>query len=121
EQCKEYHNAKEKNKNIKLEEFVNYDSTKITWNRGFKQDLEKGIKFKYNDENIYQGIYRPFCKQYVYFAKELNDMTYQMTKIFPSNEHQNIIICIPGIGSVKDFSVHITDCVRDIDTYGGIQ
>jgi predicted helicase len=40
DQCKEYHIAKEKNKKIKLDNFLSYDSTKITWNRGFKQDLE---------------------------------------------------------------------------------
>jgi predicted helicase len=114
EQCKEYHIAKEKNKKIKLDNFLNYDSTKITWNRGFKQDLEKGIKFKYNDENIYQGMYRPFCKQYVYFAKELNDMTYLMPKFFPTHEHENIVIAISGSGVNKDFSVIITNKIPDI-------
>jgi len=121
EQCKEYHIAKEKNKKIKLKDFVNYDSTKITWNDGFKQDLEKGVKFRYNDENIYQGMYRPFCKQYVYFAKELNDRTYQMPQIFPTKKHYNLIICIPGIGDKKDFSVLVSDYIPDLGLFSSCQ
>jgi predicted helicase len=114
EQCKEYHIAKEKNKKISLDNFLNYDSTRITWNVGFKEDLERGTKFKFDNKHIYQGMYRPFCKQYVYFASELNDRTYQMPKIFPSNEHQNIVICIPGIGVSKDFSVTINGFLPDV-------
>ena len=114
EQCKDYHATKEKNNNIKIDSFVNYDSTKITWNRGFKQDLERGLKFKFDNKNIYQGLYRPFCKQYIYFAKELNDMTYQMSKIFPLQECKNIVICITGVGVTKDFSMIITDKLPDI-------
>jgi len=121
EQCKGYHIAKEKNKKIKLDNFLNYDSTKITWNRGFKQDIERGIKFKYSDENIYQGIYRPFCKQFVYFAKELNDMTYQMPKIFPSNDHQNIVICVSCVGSNNGLSTLISQNIPDIHFSGDPQ
>jgi len=121
EQCKEYHIAKKKNKKIKLDDFVNYDSTKITWNRGFKQDLEKGIKFKYNEKNIYQGMYRPFCKQYVYFAKELNDMTYQIPKLLPSQEHLNLLLCVSGIGVTKDFSCIITELLPDLEVIGKSQ
>jgi len=117
EQCKEYHIAKEENKKIKLDDFVDYDSTKITWNRGFKQDLERGVKFKYNDKNIYQGMYRPFCKQYVYFSKELNDMTYQMPKLFPSSKQENKIICMSGAGGRIEFSLLITDKISDLHLF----
>jgi len=114
EQCKDYHNAKKDNVQIDVDTFINYDSTKVTWNRGFKQDLEREIYFKYSRNNIYQGLYRPFCKQHIYFAKELNDMTYQMPKIFPTKNHKNLVICISGIGVSKDFSALITDVIPDL-------
>lgn len=44
-----------------------------------------------------------------------------MPKLFPSLEVKNIVICVPGIGNTKDFSVHIIDIIRDLDTYGGVQ
>jgi predicted helicase len=115
EQCAAYQAAKEKNKQLKLEDFISFDSTRITWNRGFKQDIEKGTIFKFNKERIYQGFYRPFCKQYVYFSKELNDMTYQMPKLFPSNNSENKIICISGIGGGKENTAIITDIIPDLN------
>ncbi len=44
-----------------------------------------------------------------------------MPKLFPTPETKNLVICLPGVGNVKDFSVHITNIIRDLDTYGGIQ
>lgn len=115
EQCRDYQKAKEKNDKIDIDNFVTYDSTKITWNRGFKQDLEKGTKFKFSDKNIYQGLYRPFCKQYLYFVKELNDMTYQMPKIFPSQDSHNIVICMSGLGGSKSHSVLLLNQIPDLN------
>ncbi|GHU55868.1 helicase [Spirochaetia bacterium] len=114
QQCDDYTSAKEKNSKLNLDDFVTYDSTKITWNRGFKQDLERGTKFKYSDNNIYPGLYRPFNKQIVYFSKELNDMTYLMPKLFPNSDIENPIISISSIGSSKDFSAIITNVIPDV-------
>ena len=115
EQRRAYHVAKEKDDKLKLESFVTYDSTKITWNRGFKQDLERGMEFNFSAENIYKGLYRPFCKQHIYFTKELNDMTYHMTKLFPAQGYQNIVICVSGLGGSKDHSTLITNMVPDLN------
>ena len=121
EQCKEYHNAKKENAEINVDTFINYDSTKITWNVGFKQELERQAYFNYSKDNIYKGLYRPFCKQNIYFAKELNDRTYQMPKIFPTKEHKNLVICVSGIGVNKDFSALITDAVPDLQIQANVQ
>jgi predicted helicase len=102
-------------------DFISFDSTKITWNRGFKQDIERVTKFKYNKENIYRGFYRPFCKQYVYFSKELNDMTYQMPKLFPSNNSENIAISISSPGDKVDFSCIILNYISDLHCVGTTQ
>jgi predicted helicase len=114
EQCSDYQTEVKKGNKIKPENFVTYDDTKITWNRGFKQDLERGTVFTFNKDNIYSGYYRPFCKQNVYFSKKLNDMTYQMPKLFPAPSIRNPIISISGIGASKEFSVIVTDILPDI-------
>ena len=31
-------------------------------------------------------MYRPFCKQWVYYCKQLTAMTYQQTRLFPLAE-----------------------------------
>ena len=97
------------------------DTTRISWTRAFQNDFQKKRKKTFEPSAIRQATYRPFCKQYVYFSPELNEIISQMPKLFPTPETKNLIICLPGVGNVKDFSVHITNIIRDLDTYGGIQ
>lgn len=56
-----------------------------------------------------------------YFDDSVVHRAGQMPKLFPTPETRNCVICLPGVGNVKDFSVHITNIIRDLDTYGGIQ
>ena len=44
----------------------------------------------------------------------MNDMTYQLDKLFPTSNHKNLVICVSGIGASKDFSTIITDCIPDL-------
>ncbi len=60
-----------------------------------------------------EGLYRPFFKQHVYFSRDLNDMVYQIPKLFPTPTAENQVICVSGVGASKDFSALITDCVPD--------
>jgi predicted helicase len=121
QQCEDYRIAKETNKKLKLDDFVTYDSTKITWNRGFKQDLERETKFKFSNENIYSGLYRPYCRSNAYFSKELNDMTYLLPKLFPNTESKNLIICVPGVGVTNEFSILIINVLPDLEIIGKSQ
>ncbi|MCL2824161.1 MAG: damage-inducible protein, partial [Polyangiaceae bacterium] len=114
EQRLAYHIEKNKDNSVKLDDFVNYDSKRITWNVGFKQNLARGTKFNFRSDRIYSGLYRPFCRQRIYFAKELNDCTYQMPKLFPTRDSENVLICLCGRGSSKEHSVLITNMVPDL-------
>ena len=97
------------------------DTTRISWTRAFQNDFQKKRTKTFEPSAIRQATYRPFCKQYVYFSPELNEIISQMPKLFPTPETKNLVICLPGVGNVKDLSVHITNIIRDLDTYGGIQ
>jgi predicted helicase len=44
-----------------------------------------------------------------------------MPKLFPEPFLKNLVITIPGIGGTKDFYTLMTNCIRDLDTYGGCQ
>uniref|UniRef100_Q3ATM4 Helicase domain protein n=1 Tax=Chlorobium chlorochromatii (strain CaD3) TaxID=340177 RepID=Q3ATM4_CHLCH len=109
-----YFNTIDKDSKITVENFIDYDSSKITWNRGLKNDLEKNKAIDFNRDYIITGLYRPFNKQKIYFARELNDMVYQIPKIFPASNSKNYVICVSGVGASKDFSVLITNCIPDI-------
>ncbi|MBN1150777.1 DEAD/DEAH box helicase [candidate division WOR-3 bacterium] len=60
-----------KNSQLNINDFLSYDSTKISWNRQFKDLVKRNYKITFNKENIYCGIYRPFVKQFVYFSNVL--------------------------------------------------
>lgn len=104
-----------KSPNINISDNIIYDSTKFSWDRTQKEkDCPKGNKYSYEEKSIYPSMYRPFYKQYCYFNRDLNNCVYQLPQIFPTANHKNLLICISGIGSSKDFSILITNCIADL-------
>jgi predicted helicase len=96
---------------------VNYSTTdpaKISWNRGLMNDLSRQQSRDFKAAAITTGLYRPFTKQWVYFDKHLNDMVYQIPRIFPNETAGNRVICMNGVGAQKEFSVLISNAVPDL-------
>jgi predicted helicase len=60
------------------------------------------------------ALYRPYYKSYQYFDSQLNHRTYQMPRFFPTPEHDNLVICLNGIGVSKEFAPLIVDVVPDV-------
>ncbi len=100
----------------KTAHLINNDKTKISWTDSLKNNLEKGLIHNFEPSHLSKSLYRPFTKQWLYFDKYLNQRRYQMPNIFPtdSDEIENFVICITGIGSTKEFSVVITDSIPDL-------
>ena len=96
------------------------DSTKIAWNRSLLTFRAQGRALAFEQESMRGSLYRPFCKQTAYFNRELNDMVYQLPKLFPTPAHENIAI-ITSVASTKDFSVLITDTLPDLHLVGDAQ
>lgn len=92
------------------------DTTRISWTRAFQNDFQKKRKKSFESSAIRQAAYRPYCKQHVYFSAALNEMLYQMPKLFPTSETKSFVICISGVGSQRDFSTLITDSLPDLHT-----
>ncbi|MBQ7706014.1 MAG: DEAD/DEAH box helicase [Selenomonadaceae bacterium] len=86
----------------------NIDSTKIIWTRATKQNKQRGTKYKFDANKIFETMYRPFCKQNFYYDKNLIEMMYQMKKIFPIGNEENLLICVQS-GENKNISVFIVD------------
>lgn len=97
------------------------DDTKFSWDRDIFSNLYKNIKINYSDNNIGISLYRPYYKQYLYYAKYLNNRTYQIPSLFPTSKHPNLLICIPGIGDTKDFSCIISNLIPDLGIEGASQ
>ena len=80
------HKGKDKKE---IAELIDYS---IKWTRAAKNDLAKGKKYRFNENDIVESLYRPFVKKQLYFNKELNEMRYQMPHLFPSGKSSNVLI-----------------------------
>jgi len=95
--------------------FLDFDSTKISWTREVKEDLERMNERSFRSEGIVLAMYRPFNKGWVYFDKHFNNCVYQMPRIFPTADADNIVIMVTGRGA-KNFSVTISDVLVDFNS-----
>jgi predicted helicase len=93
--------------------YVESDSRKIKWTRELLADVLKNKTGKFKTSSIIVSLYRPFCKQWLYFSRRFNNTVYQIPSLFPTPDHKNVLICVNGAGAQKDFSVFITDLVPD--------
>ena len=101
-------------------EAINTDSTQINWNRQLIRDLVSRKHHKFNADSIRCGIYRPFCAQSVYFAREMNDMIYQLPQFLPTAFHRNLTIAVED-DSRKELTSLMTDLLPDLHTMGTTQ
>ena len=101
-----------------VDKFIDNDPTKISWNRGTKQDLARGVKYEFRSKAVRLGSYRPFEKRWVYFDRKLNDMVYKLPTMFPTPDHANIGFYVVGTGSDKQFSALMTRGMPDLSFWG---
>lgn len=100
------------------------DPCHISWTHRLKGYAEKGNRIDFADSSIVLSAYRPFCKQWLYYSKELNERTYQQPRLFPLNSKiqsngspaalENLVIQTAGVAS-SSFSCLIADCVPCYD------
>lgn len=112
-----YPNRDRKAHDATVDHFINTDQTKISWNRGLKDELTKGKFLDFDETCLPPSIYHPFTRQYLYFNRSLNDMIYQMPRIFPMGnvETENQVISVPGLGGNKSFSALMIDTIPDLN------
>ena len=116
EQLSQYKNAcnESKTKDISIDQFTNSDPKSISWSRGLKNSFKKDMNYQYEAASNRFCSYRPYCKQWLYFNKDFNEMPGQSFKLFPNESIENLVIAVTGVGSQKDFSCLIVDSIYDL-------
>jgi len=99
---------------ISVEDFVNSDPLKIKWTRELLADVNKGKEHPFERNSIVLSHYRPFTKHKLYFNRRFNNTVYKIPSLFPTPEHNNVLISIIGVVDRKGFSTFITDAVPDL-------
>ncbi|MDR1868307.1 MAG: hypothetical protein LBQ77_08615 [Treponema sp.] len=92
------------------------DPSKISWTVNLKKDIEKNIKHTFDKNYIINSIYRPYCKQNLYFDYNFIERPGIHAKLFPTSDTKNLLICVHGLGGSKPFSTLITDCIPDLNS-----
>ncbi|MNZ19508.1 Type III restriction enzyme, res subunit [compost metagenome] len=96
------------------EEFFDNDPLKISWDGELKVACAKGKFLSYSEQKLVTAQYRPFYKTWYYSGAEINLRLYQMPRMFPDAQSENLVIVVTGIGTTKEFSALITNVLPDI-------
>lgn len=94
---------------------------KISWNDSLESSCLSGIHMTYDPAVIREIIYRPFCKSNLYWDKNWIQRTYQLTKIYPKTDLENICICLAGPGDSKPFSCLVSHLTMELHINGNSQ
>ncbi len=101
-------------KNLTPQEFIVIDRKAFAWSHQQFVDVGKGKTYTFRNDAVSVAQYRPFCKQFLYFDRTLNNRVYQMPKIFPTQQCKNLVIALIGTGGSKTFSCLITNVLNDL-------
>ena len=90
-----------------------HDPKSASWTYDITKRLQRS-KPVFNEDKIRTSLYRPFCKQFLYFDETFNERPRIMKSLFPEKKSSNLIILIPTKSGQTHFSPFITDSIPDL-------
>jgi len=112
---KMYHSHLNDNNQLSVEDVVENNLNKISWSRALKNQLRKNVEITFDTKNIRSSTYRPYTSLNLYFSRDVNEMVYQIPKIFPTPNAKNVLFSITGRGATKEFSILATHSLPDYE------
>jgi predicted helicase len=99
-----------------VEEFtrLHNDESRISWTRALKADLRKDKGADFAADRVVTSLFRPFFKQYLYFDRRMNEMVYQIPRLFPDASVDNLVISVNAADARKPFSPIITSVIPSL-------
>ncbi|MEB3281353.1 MAG: type ISP restriction/modification enzyme [Lyngbya sp.] len=104
---------------VKVDDFVNYDETRISWSRDLKLDLQRGKLAEFAEIKIRHSLYRPFTCSFLFFDRIFNEEVYVFPSIFPTpeTEEENQVIAVTNHSQIP-FVVQITNYIPEVAVGG---
>ncbi len=99
-----------------VEDFVNTDTRKISWDPNLRAELKRGAMLSPEDGQIVTCLYRPYAKQWQFYSRRFNARVHQMPRIFPTEGSSNRIIAMTGKGGQAGFSALMMDALPNLHT-----
>ena len=109
-----------KQKPVKIEDFINYESNAIAWSELLKKTLERGVEVEFDDKNIRPSNYRPYTSTWLYFDSVMNERRYGFPNIFPKINTKNTVIWLK-VGSDWPMFALMSNRICDLMPQGGSQ
>ena len=97
-----------------INDFLLMDMRKIYWTRKLKKIFKSGKKIEIGSGDFRIVRLQPFTKQWLYYSKELNEETFQTSKIYPFTDTINRSIVVSGPAAKSGFSVLMTDSITEM-------
>jgi len=114
-----YHNQINSREEFKLKGILGEwkeetDVSKIVWGTALRKERDRSNIIDLDFKFIQEALYRPYCCQHLYYDDIIVDVMYMTKRLFPTKQHNNLAVCVNGIGGTKDFSCIITNKVPDL-------
>jgi predicted helicase len=97
-----------------LEEFINKDPSRVSWNRSLKQHLVNGTKFELDRSRITPALYRPYTRQWVYYHRQLNAYVNLLPRMIADAAAENLLISVSAPGSISGFTAIMTEVIPEL-------
>ena len=106
-----------------VDDFVEYDNTKIKWSSGLKLKLEQGEFAESTESKLRASLFRPFTKMYLCFDRTLNHRMSVFPATFPTpnTEQENRVICINVSRTSASFYALMVNVISDYHLTGDSQ
>ena len=102
------------NYEITIDEAARRHSSNIKWSQELKNRMPRRIT-QFKDRYIRKAAYRPFVATNCYADRTFLSRSHQLDLMFPGSSSENRVICIPGIGRQKPFSILVTNTMPDLN------
>ena len=96
-----------------VSDIVSLHSSHLRWDRELRNNLMRAKTVEFSQKNIRRVSYRPFVAINCYMDYTLANCKYRVDEMFPEKDSENLVICVPGVGSTKPFSTLMVDHVPD--------
>lgn len=99
----------------------NMDPTKISWSPALLAAHKSHKDIKVVATSIRESMYRPFCKEQLYSEPSLIERPGLLSKFFPTPNHKNVAITLPGPGSAGEFYALAIDMIPALGVATSLQ
>ena len=95
-----------------VDAFLRIDEAVLKWIRNTKRYLKRGDEVAFSENKVRASLYRPFCKQKLYFEDAFLEDVYSLPYFFPPAQ-ENKAIVLSDRGHRASFSTLATDIVPE--------